>query len=685
MSTSRDSSNELVQLRKMIRTRNGVIISILEAIVIGLIIAGPYYKSYLAKQLPNGTLDFTIYDFVQRVLIALFCAGLVPAVTMLLTRVLKDIESRQKHEEMLVSSWRELMRRIGLSDSTSDLISKAVAHKDTEEFSRLVNDMATEITDDDTILARILERYKSGRTKSTEFEQEFANICIKELKVDAQLSISGQAGTSQSTTDINLRNLLSDWRAAFLVSCCLAKKIKDMEREGLLKAPYCIGCYEEGTSILGYMLSIILRTKLFTTTNRDKYRRNGKPMKLCGDLSTDRTHTVVVVNDSLAGGSDFDACCDILKSEGFTRIIGVLLFCRESFKTRASHDVHPCVWLDDDNFISVPGPPYKEMTEKYKLYPRILLTDRCNLHCGYCHNEGQGREVQVDSSKTYSFEPEAISLWKTLAAALKEQYRYSKGQKLVFSGGEPLLYTNIDTVIRCFKDVGFQPYLTTNGSHLTIEKLESIKAAGIAGINVSLYSNIRDDYDQFHGVQREGRAFQTLSEALGLNGQNVKSYLAQSGLEVKVNLIFDAKDLEDDGAKLKQKVKFFSELSSRTGYIISYICDLKNTHRDLPSSDVQKILLANNFQCQESLSDGRTTLVYTGNSGDSAARWEFDHVSTGNRDVNFCNGCKNHCDGFYALRIARGPKAFNVTPCLNPSKRKEFIPAAARKKVRLRR
>jgi cyclic pyranopterin phosphate synthase len=103
---------------------------------------------------------------------------------------------------------------------------------------------------------------------------------------------------------------------------------------------------------------------------------------------------------------------------------------------------------------------------------RISLTNRCNLKCIYCHNEGEqdsGKEITVDE----------------VARIVRLGNKYGV-DRVKFSGGEPLLRKDLEDILRALpplRDVS----LTTNGT-LLAARAKSLKEAGLDRVNISLDS-----------------------------------------------------------------------------------------------------------------------------------------------------------------------------------------------------
>ena len=111
---------------------------------------------------------------------------------------------------------------------------------------------------------------------------------------------------------------------------------------------------------------------------------------------------------------------------------------------------------------------------------RMSLTNRCNLRCIYCHNEGEkdsGDEVTVDE----------------VARLLRIAVKYGI-DRIKFSGGEPLLRNDLEDILMALpplKDVS----LTTNGT-LLAPRAKKLKEAGLNRVNISLGSLDPAHYDR---------------------------------------------------------------------------------------------------------------------------------------------------------------------------------------------
>ncbi len=115
---------------------------------------------------------------------------------------------------------------------------------------------------------------------------------------------------------------------------------------------------------------------------------------------------------------------------------------------------------------------------------RISVTERCNLKCIYCHNEGQ-----MESSK----EMKAEEIEKILEIASRIGIRYVK-----FTGGEPLLRNDIIDIVRAGRKYMEDVSITTNGT-LLAPLARELKNAGLNRVNISMDSVDGERYKKITG------------------------------------------------------------------------------------------------------------------------------------------------------------------------------------------
>ena len=171
-------------------------------------------------------------------------------------------------------------------------------------------------------------------------------------------------------------------------------------------------------------------------------------------------------------------------------------------------------------------------------YLRISLTESCNLRCIYCMPEGVAPKV---CGETLTKE----NIFDIVEGAVELNIK-----KIRLTGGEPLLRQDIVEIIQGIKDRGIEKiYITTNGILLS-EKIEKLKKAGLKGVNISLDTL---DREQFNYITRGGdleRVLQGIEKALNLN------------LEVKINSVI-MKDINENAIEELAKLTLNSQLDVR--------------------------------------------------------------------------------------------------------------------------
>lgn len=171
-------------------------------------------------------------------------------------------------------------------------------------------------------------------------------------------------------------------------------------------------------------------------------------------------------------------------------------------------------------------------------YLRISLTESCNLRCIYCMPEGVAPKV---CGETLTKE----NIFDIVEVAVELNIK-----KIRLTGGEPLLHQDIVEIVQGIKDRGIEKiYITTNGILLS-EKIEKLKKAGLKGVNISLDTL---DREQFNYITRGGdleRVLQGIEKALNLN------------LEVKINSVI-MKDINENAIEELAKLTLNSQLDVR--------------------------------------------------------------------------------------------------------------------------
>jgi len=132
------------------------------------------------------------------------------------------------------------------------------------------------------------------------------------------------------------------------------------------------------------------------------------------------------------------------------------------------------------NTHQVPPPPF---------LVALNLTQRCNLSCAHCYMDAGTR----DAPSSGDLSTDEVKAVIDDVAALSDE------TMVVFTGGEPLLRKDLDSLIAHATDKGLMPVIGTNGTLLTDARAEQLKQAGLQGAGISIDSLDAAFHDEFRG------------------------------------------------------------------------------------------------------------------------------------------------------------------------------------------
>ena len=135
---------------------------------------------------------------------------------------------------------------------------------------------------------------------------------------------------------------------------------------------------------------------------------------------------------------------------------------------------------------------------------RVSLTDRCNFRCFYCLPHGEPPIAPKEQMLSYEEIEYVSEIFVSLGI-----------EKIRLTGGEPMMRRDIETIIR--KLAALRPRLhdlalTTNGYFLP-DRAESLKAAGLDRVTISLDSLKRDVFKRMTGVDVLDRVMKGIAAA----------------------------------------------------------------------------------------------------------------------------------------------------------------------------
>src|SRR5436190_18448204 len=136
---------------------------------------------------------------------------------------------------------------------------------------------------------------------------------------------------------------------------------------------------------------------------------------------------------------------------------------------------------------------------------RVSLTDRCNFRCFYCLPHGEPPIAPKEEMLSYEEIEYVCDIFVELGI-----------EKIRLTGGEPLMRRDVEQIIfklSQLKEKGLRDLaLTTNGYFLP-HRAQSLKAAGLDRITISLDSLKRDVFRQMTGVDVLDRVMEGIAAA----------------------------------------------------------------------------------------------------------------------------------------------------------------------------
>lgn len=155
----------------------------------------------------------------------------------------------------------------------------------------------------------------------------------------------------------------------------------------------------------------------------------------------------------------------------------------------------------------------------------IMLTEHCNQNCYHCfrHIAHQKTDLNFD-----------------ILSKLSEQLKGISGKSVRFTGGEPLLIKNIDKFVYLFSKLGIYTTIGTNGTLLSLQKVEQLRNAGLNRVWISIHSCNADMHDKMAG--KKG-AFDAVLKAI--------NHCVAIGINTNINFPVSAINIKDTEDTLK--------------------------------------------------------------------------------------------------------------------------------------
>lgn len=117
---------------------------------------------------------------------------------------------------------------------------------------------------------------------------------------------------------------------------------------------------------------------------------------------------------------------------------------------------------------------------------RIVLLNNCNYKCSHCFKEGERNNIQ--NSNNIEF----------ILKVVKHGYVNFGIKKVKLTGGEPLLFPNLDSLLEGIREIGITDIdITTNG-YFILDKINTLSKYNVKKITVTLNTLDNEMYKAIH-------------------------------------------------------------------------------------------------------------------------------------------------------------------------------------------
>ena len=201
---------------------------------------------------------------------------------------------------------------------------------------------------------------------------------------------------------------------------------------------------------------------------------------------------------------------------------------------------------------------------------RLLLTQKCNFKCGFCHKEGVSEcKKELLNAQDYAFVYRLLRNW----------YGWNT---VSITGGEPLCRSGLSEILKTLYEEKAKITLITNGSLLD-KHLEICKY--LEKLNVSVHTIANSKYQEIIGVPFD---FISLRENL----KSVKDNYPKTNIRFNSTIVKGVNSTENS---ILEIINFAKEL----GASIKFIELLPNSKEDeenyVSIDEIETILLKHNF------------------------------------------------------------------------------------------
>lgn len=221
---------------------------------------------------------------------------------------------------------------------------------------------------------------------------------------------------------------------------------------------------------------------------------------------------------------------------------------------------------------------------------RLLLTQKCNFKCGFCHKEG------VTNCKDETLDADD---YEFVFNVLRDLYGWNT---VSITGGEPLCRKGLSEILKKLRDSGAKITLITNGS-LLAKKVDICQ--WLERITVSVHTTDNEKYQQIIGVPFK-------LEGLVENLKLVRKEYPEANIRFNCTVV---KGVNSEENNILDIIEFAKKMKASIKFIELLPDSKEDEENFVPIEGIHKILLKNDYRLiengplQKIYSDGESVIV----------------------------------------------------------------------------
>lgn len=186
----------------------------------------------------------------------------------------------------------------------------------------------------------------------------------------------------------------------------------------------------------------------------------------------------------------------------------------------------------------------------------LEITNTCNFFCKHCYLPKDRNEADLDD-------------WKKVIELLKND----GVEKIIFTGGEPLLYRWFSDLYLYANSLGYKISIFTNGSYLSSRHKEIFEQYPPDSVSITLYGKSNEEYREFTGKplfdmviknieffeEKNIRVYKGITLCNGMDNSDTISFIKSNAININTYLMPNLSSILDEKLRLSADRIIFME------------------------------------------------------------------------------------------------------------------------------